>query len=601
MAAFSLNGLLAGAVAWLAGQTAPLQGLEGRALDWRFQMRRHSAPRSDRIVLVLIEEEVNLPYRSPVPRDHLARVVEQVSGADLIGLDILFDGPSFDAAGDERLCAALRRAGNAVAVSYLADGEEHLPDPLFAACLRGHGYATFATATDVEVVRRGTVWRDLPPGRALSLAGCLYALSLGLDPARVRAGEAPLPAGEVLINYSGPPSSAYRTTADLGGGFTVCPSHLVAAGVYPREFFRGKIVLVGSGLLDAPDQFRTPLFAGAYGYRKSFGVEIHAHLLQTLLSGRLLREWGPGLELAAVAVLALVAALLVSGAQAVISGLAAVLLLAGWWAAGFAVFARAGLVLPLVVPSLGLVLGLGAALGYQALSEGRDKRQVRRLFERYLAPDVVRELLADPASWELGGKTMDITVMFADLEGFTPIAEKLAPHEMVRLINTFLTEMSAILLEEGGTIDKYEGDLIMAFFGAPLAQADHASRGCRAALRMQARMSELRQGWAAQGLPELRLRIGLHSGAAVVGNMGSDFHSNYTAMGDTVNLASRLEQENKRHGTYTMVSRQTQVLAGGEGFAYRALGPVTVKGKSEPTEVYELLPGGSGTAGSALA
>jgi adenylate cyclase len=290
--------------------------------------------------------------------------------------------------------------------------------------------------------------------------------------------------------------------------------------------------------------------------------------------------------------LALVAALLVCGLQAAVSGVAALAAGLLYGAAGFALFARAGVVLSLATPCLGLVLGLGGSLIYQALSEGRDKRQVRRLFERYLAPDVVRELLADPASWELGGKTMDITVMFADLEGFTPISERLSPQALVRLVNSFLTEMTAILLAEGGTIDKYEGDLIMAFFGAPLAQPDHAVRACRAARRMQARMAELRQGWEAAGLPELRVRIGLHSGPAVVGNVGSTLHSNYTAMGDTVNLASRLEEENKHFATYTMVSQQTRELAGDTLFAYRPLGPVTVKGKSRAAEVFELLPAG---------
>ena len=164
---------------------------------------------------------------------------------------------------------------------------------------------------------------------------------------------------------------------------------------------------------------------------------------------------------------------------------------------------------------------------------------------------------------------------------------------MKDLVNEFLTEMSSIILQQEGTIDKYEGDLIMAFFGAPLPLEDHAQRACRAALAMQVRMEQLRDQWKRQGLPELRVRIGLHSGLAVVGNMGSDFRFNYTAMGDTVNLASRLEGANKDFGTYTLISNTTRKQAGEQEFAYRNLGEIQVKGKSEMTAVYELLPGAS--------
>jgi adenylate cyclase len=592
--AFMLLGLLAVVWAQAIGHTSPVQALEGRSLDWRFQFRGPIQSASSPVVLIPIEEGAELPYRSPIPRSHLASVIEKLPRAALVGLDIFLDRPSFDEEGDARLKKALAEVGKVVAVSYLEDGEEHLPHPYFREALLDRGYATFAIGTDAEVVRRGTLWREVEGRRLLSLAGCLYVHWKGLDTEGVRSGEIELTERAPLINFSGPANAVYREREGMAGGFPICPSHLVARGIYPEDFFEGKIVLIGSGLMDAPDRFRTPFFASAYGYEKTYGVEIHGQLLETLLRGGFLQEPGVVQNWLVVAVLVLLAAGLVLFADALKGGIGALVLLAVWWGGGFALFTRWGIVVPLIAPSLGLAVAFGAATGYHALIEGREKRMVRKLFEKYLAPDVVRQLLDDPSCWELGGKTIEITVMFADLEGFTSVSERLAPQELVKLINRFLNEMSRVIWMEGGTIDKYEGDLIMAFFGAPLPQVDHAARACRCGLKMQERMAELRREWQAQGLPELKVRIGLHSGSAVVGNMGSDFRLSYTAMGDAVNLASRLEGANKEFGTYLMVSQVTRELAGErEEFKFRELGEIKVRGKSVPVSVCELLRGGN--------
>lgn len=582
---------------WLLQLTALFKALEAHTLDWRFLFRGPHGPRAAQIVLVLVEEEAALDYRSPIPRRYLAQVIDRLGPARLIGLDILLDKPSFDKEGDELLRQALAQNGKVVAVSYIEDGEEHLPHPYFREALVDVGYATFTVGTGEEVVRNGTLVRDLETSRVLSFAAALYTHCAGLDPAGLRSGAvAQLPGGievghSLLIDYSGPPNAVYRhSRGDLPGGFMVCPSHLVAAGVYPPGIFQDKIVLIGTGLSDAPDRFRTPFFAAAYGYEKMLGVEIHAHFLRTLLSGVYLHSWSTGWTMALVLFLALVVGGCVVYTDVLRSSSVLALLLAGLWGAGFIFFAQQGVVIPLIAPSLGLLGAYGLTVSYHALTEGREKKQIRRLFEKYLSPEIIAELIQDPAHWKLGGKSMEITVMFADLEGFTPLAEKLKPEELVKLINQYLTEMSRIIWVQGGTIDKYEGDLIMAFFGAPLPQVDHAARACRAALQMQARLAQLRDQWRQQNFPELRVRIGLHSGQAVVGNMGSDFRFNYTAMGDTVNLAARLEPANKEFGTYTLVSEATREQARAEGLSYRSLGAMQVKGKNEPVKVYELLP-----------
>ena len=585
-----LIAIAASGLAWFASTVTLVRTLEGRTIDWRFLFRGPAGERLSDVVVVLIEEEADLPYWSPIPRQHLADVIGRLGEARYVGLDVLLDKPSFDAEGDRALREALVAAGNVVAVSYLADGHEHLPGPDFRDVLLDHGYATFSVGTDAEIVRRGTVYQDLSAGRALSLAGNIYLRTLGREGGELRDGSiAGELAGPHLIDYSGPPLAVYREQEGLAGGFILCPSHLVARGVYPEAFFADKIVFVGSGLMDAPDRYRTPYFAGRYGYEKTFGVEIHAHVLSTLLKSDPLREPPPVQVAMAVLSFALVAALAVVLASTQVSGLLLVLELASMWAGGFWLFASSQSVVPLIVPSLAVVVAFSVAQAYFALTEGRERRRTRQLFEKYLSPDVITEFMDQEENWALGGRRMDITVMFADLEGFTPLSEKLEPEELVRVMNRYLSEVTGIILGEGGTIDKYEGDLVMAFFGAPMPQDDHAARACRAAARMQERMGELRAEWEAIGLPELKVRIGLNSGPAVVGNMGSDFRFNYTAMGDTVNLAARLEPANKEFGTYTMVSAETRLRAGSVGFVFQRLGQTEVKGKSEPIEVYELV------------
>ena len=586
-----------GAAHWV-GMASPLRAFEGRSLDGRFLFRGPQPPVPNDVVVVFIEEDADLPYWSPIPRRHLADVIGNLGEARFVGLDILLDKPSADTEGDSLFIDALRQHGRVIAVSYLQDGVEHTPSPFFADALLDYGYATFPTGTDAQIVRRGMPWQRLAGGVSLSLAGSILAHDRGLDTGALRASadDPPLPAGPLLIDFSGPPSQLYRERDDLPQGITVCPSHLVAMGVYPPGFFAGKVVFVGTGLFDAPDRFRVPFFGAQYDYALMFGVEIHAHFFRTLsVESRLhapsIFTITVGLTLTvAVVVLATFLAGTVWG-----TGLLCVTIV-GLWAAAYALFAQQGVVLPLVVPSLALGIGFGACLSYYGLTEGRERRQTRQLFEKYLSPAVIAGLLEQPGQWALGGRRVEISVMFADLEGFTPLAEMLEPEELVALINQYLTEMTGIILEEGGTIDKYEGDLVMAFFGAPLALDDHAARACRAAMRMQFRLMELRGEWSQRGLPELQVRIGVSSGPAVVGNMGSDLRFDYTAMGDTVNLAARLEPANKEFGTYTLVSAETRMQAG-PGFSFRALGETQVKGKSEPVRVYELT-GAAATAGA---
>jgi len=220
---------------------------------------------------------------------------------------------------------------------------------------------------------------------------------------------------------------------------------------------------------------------------------------------------------------------------------------------------------------------------------------VRGAFQQYLSAEVIRRLLESPAMLE--PRRTEITVMFSDVRGFTTISEKLDAQDLAALLNEYLTGMTRIVFERGGTLDKYIGDAVMAFWGAPIEQSDHAANACRAAIEMMARLEPLQRKWQAEGKPRVDIGIGLNTGSASVGNMGSSLRYGYTALGDTVNLASRLEGLNKDYGTHILASQSTfeQVAeapaapSDATQFVFRELDLIRVKGKTQPVGLYELL------------
>ena len=220
--------------------------------------------------------------------------------------------------------------------------------------------------------------------------------------------------------------------------------------------------------------------------------------------------------------------------------------------------------------------------------EAGEKRWLRQAFKRYISPVLVESIIAHPERLELGGEEVEATVIFADLEGFTSLSEGMPPHDLVLLLNAYFTPMTRIILAHQGTMDKYIGDAIMALWGAPVHLPGHARLACEAALEMQAAMSSLQQEWQAQGWPPLKARLGIHSGPVIAGNIGSRELFNYTAIGDTVNLASRLEGVNKVYGTSILLSDSTcrQVK---EAMLVREVDLIQVKGREQPVAIYELL------------
>ena len=352
---------------------------------------------------------------------------------------------------------------------------------------------------------------------------------------------------------------------------------------------QGRICLVGQMSTGAADMVATPVDGPANP--RSPGVLVHSAVAETILSGQFVRELSPWLA-ASLLVLAGLLAAAVSARLGPVMAAGSLALLAGAYVFfGLGAWTRWVLALPLVGPAATMAVVFSAVTAYRQLVEQRRRRQVTGIFKRYLSPAMVDELVADPAQAALSGQRRELSCLFADLAGFTGISEALGPEGTVRLLNRYLDAMGEILqVSCGGTLSKYEGDGIFAFFGAPISQSDHAARALRAAMQCQAAMPAFVHACRQEGLlregMEMSARFGIASGQVFVGNMGSSRRVAYTAIGDVVNLASRLESACRFFGTGVLVDERAW-LAGGEGLLARPLGAVQVAGRQAPVKVYE--------------
>lgn len=253
---------------------------------------------------------------------------------------------------------------------------------------------------------------------------------------------------------------------------------------------------------------------------------------------------------------------------------------------------RLGIAIPAASVLAGMVLSFVASLAVSYMVEGKQRRYLKNAFKQYLSPAVIEQLIADPSQLKLGGERKEISIFFSDLQGFTSISESLSPEALTELLNDYLSDMSKIILDSGGTIDKYEGDAIIAFWNAPARVEHHARSSLEAAWACQKKLEERRADFEkrAGGRP-FKMRIGLNTGFAIVGNMGSVSRFDYTMLGDSVNLAARLEGLNKQFGSYTMCAEAAKKQAEESGtiLKFRELARAAVVGKSEPVVVYEVM------------
>jgi adenylate cyclase len=479
--------------------------------------------------------------------------------------------------------------------------------PLLPIAKAGLWFGYFNALADPDgVIRHAALAIQLRGRYFPSLDAALTAIALGLKPSDITPVTTNAEDGEILAVHFGekrivPTDARGLMQINYFGADKTFKNLSIAEimdGKHDGEL-KDKIVLVGATAQGTFDQRTTPL------EKFTAGIETHANAVETILSRHyLVRD--PVLQAAEVAVLvalALLFALIFSRVKVAyalpVMALSGVVVwgaaTAGFWS-GFNVFAA--------LPLLELAAMFVLVTVYRYATEERDKRALRKAFQLYLNPEVMEEMLEQPENLQLGGKELDLTVMFSDIRGFTAISEKLSPQALVHLLNDYLSPMTDIVFQKRGTLDKYIGDAVMAFFGAPVQTELHAANCCDAALAMMETLGKLREKWRIEDpdIPEVEIGIGINSGPMVVGNMGSSQRFNYTVMGDNVNLASRLEGLNKEYGTNILVSDQTLAAArkglkDAAAYVVRELDSVRVKGKKEPVHLFELRSRGPARTG----
>jgi adenylate cyclase len=612
-------GAIAGAAALLAWSFGWLDSWEAPTWAWRarfFASRERLCPEIKLIFL----DQASLDWAQrengwgwPWPREVYGAISAFCArgSARALALDLLFTEPSvYTVADDEALGQALR-AGTPAVLTLMQGGSrnawpEYMPRPdvktslaampepahlLFpvpeiaaGAAAAGH----VAGAPDADGVFR----RIAPFCRfdGVEIPALGLATRLAAQPTVVTADDAQLQIGDKIV-----PLDARGNTVLRFRGRDVRPEAVSAAAVIQSELrlregetpslspetFKDCYVFVGCSAPALLDLRPTPVDP------KCPGVILHATFVDNLITNSFIAYAVPPIVI--LVVLATTSAAAVSltfGGRWWQAGPLSVLWLGVPMFVGFAAYAK-GQWWPVAAHETASALGLVGALAMNYWAEGRQKAFIKQAFRHYLSGEVIEKILRDPAHLQLGGEKRELTIMFTDLAGFSTFSERLGPVELTALLNDYLSEMTDIIMDEGGTLDKYEGDAIIAFWNAPLEQSDHAVRACRAALRCQRRLAELRETYEKRTGAALRMRVGLNTGDVVVGNMGSRKRFNYTILGDAANLASRLEGANKAFGTEIMVAESTWRLASG-AFRGRLLADLRVVGRKTAVAVYEL-------------
>jgi adenylate cyclase len=654
-----VGAFLALATAIFALQPPLLQSLRFLAFD-TYQRLRPAPALPDNPVRVVAIDEVSLAALGqwPWPRSTMAQLTEQLgaAGAAVIVFDILFAEP--DRTSPEQMLVwqtpqrsrALRRviADWPTHDRMLADALERHPTVLAATLHHQPTEQSFALKAGMAVAgddptpflasfagfsgslpaltdaAQGVGFINWRPDRdqvvrrvpLLATQGDLLTPSLALEALRVAQG-----ASTFIVrasNAHGSTAFGQRTgvnevrvgaiaiPTDAGSDLWIHfrngdpESYISAADVLNGEInpaeVRGRIVLIGATAPGLLDLRATPLDAAIPG------VEIHQQALEQILTGRFLTrpDFAPAIEWLAAIVSVLLIAFLAPRTSANTSALLGVALVVALFSAGVLLFSRAGYLFDPVFPAAcAFVFAAGAATWLYRRAE-LQRAEIRRAFSQYVAPSIVKELTAHPERLKLGGEVRDLTVLVCDIRNYSGIAEGLSAEEMIAFINSFLTPLTDIILENGGTIDKYMGDSIMAFWNAPTDDSEHARHGCEVALRMAQKLREMNAAWRAEAVAagrtfdEVVIGIGVNSGECCVGNMGSDRRFDYSAIGDTVNITARLEALTKVYGLTLLVGEETVRRA--PGLAFVEVDVVRLRGRKSSSRIFTISPESSAAA-----
>jgi adenylate cyclase len=631
-------GLLAGVIVLLVTELIfpkAFRNFEAKTLDLRYPFRLDAlkAQRQDAniedIIIVDIDNRSleKLGRFQQWPRSYHARVIDylRAGGASCIAFDMLFIERDAQPAQDALFIASTQNAGNVIHSLELSQAE---PDaflykmdkppagfaaprfivPLPAATVAaldsfdrfngkvmelynnsaGMGFVNFLPDED-SVIRKMPLLLSFAgrayPSFALAVvmqfggfSGKDVEVELGREIRLGKSGNGNQPLripidnrGHALINYMG----VWKT-------FRYVSYYDVLEQRLPAEMFADRIVLIGTSAAGLADLRPVPVQA-------TFpGVEIHANIIYNILTQNFIAQQPRSISIVVMLIFAMIAGVITMiwspwlGILFVLSLSGGYLVLATW------IFAERSTWIPVLQPMLSFGIAFISVMVYRFLSEERQKQLIKGMFVHYASELIVNELIQDPSKLKLGGDRKHATAFFSDIKDFTTVSEKLSPEQLITQLNEYLSAMTDIVLEYGGYLDKYEGDAVVAVFGVPVDQTDHAERACLAALDMQKALIGLRKKWMAEKRPAFEARIGLNTGEMIAGNIGGKNRFDYTVIGDSVNLASRLEGANKMYGTKIMIGEETYKLAKAKIIA-RELDFLRVKGKSRPVRVYELL------------
>jgi adenylate cyclase len=601
--------------------------VELKSLDARHRVLADRSEADSSIVIVDVDNlSLDLARetlgRFPWPREAWAVVTDYLTaaGAKVIAFDFVFSEPDLvNPAGDVSFAEATQRAGNVVqSVVFQKVGDTAQVHSAYRedsatvrALLSRFGRPASAQTNEYQVVQA--------PFAGL-LAAARHVGSINFEPDGIDgvARRSPLVFGyrghtfpsfalaaaatadstvlndlsdaqPRLIKWHGP----YRSTATGEETYRVIPAAQIFKSYdqlrvgetpeVPLEVFKDRIVLIGasgSGLFET----RATPFSGAEP-----GILIQATLTDNILHRSFVTKAATISDVLAVVLLALVTAVIVATTPATVGAVSTLALMAVYTGFALWLFAARSVWVGIVAPLSAALLTFTAGMVINYLMEGRQKKQIRDMFSKYVSPEYVAVLAEDPSKLHLEGRRAEISLLFSDIRGFTSISEKLEPPEVIAFLNDYLDDMAEIVKSSGGTLDKFIGDAVMAFWNDPIEVADHADRACDCALAMRDATLRISERFEREGKPRIRIGVGVNTGDVVVGNIGSLKHKlDYTAIGDAVNLASRLEGLNKDFSTTIIISEFTRAKVAAR-FETRPLGQIQVKGKLEPVQVYELL------------
>jgi len=622
---FALFGVIAAICSFMLYKQAnpSLQQLDSRMKDARFHMRGPVRPDKDVVVVAIDHKSIKEIGRWPWSREVTGRLIENLGtyyGTKVTALDIVFSEPQNEAA-DRVLAAAVRKSGNTVMGYFfreekgeptadalaqlegaklklirIADGVQSIPIPEFTGLdlnipAVGAGaldFGFFNARPDADGLYRRSILLllyngDIYPSLAMKALRHYLGSEIMLDVRQwgvdsLQIGPLRIPSredGTMALNFYGP-----------AGSFATVSAADVIFRRLPKESLKGRIAFVGATEVGIYDLRPTPFDATLPG------IEIHATMAANALEKRFLISDSvtQEMEIACIFILPILLGCLLAFVPGTFAGLAVLALVtAAFGLSNYVMFASLFRDMTLIYPFFGIALTYLGSEAWRNLVVERKGRQLKKAFSSYVSPDLVKQIEKDPDKLVLGGEQRELTILFSDIRGFTTVSESLTPPELVKLLNEYLSPMTRIVLEQRGTLDKFIGDAVMALFNAPLDVPEHATHACIAAVRMMEMLKELNTGFTARGMNTLDIGIGINTGPAVVGNMGADIRFDYTAIGDSVNLASRLEGLNKYYGSHILVSEDTRSRVSDSRFTFREVDRVKVKGKQQPVVMYELM------------